>query len=148
MKKKYIWFFLAFFCLSAFFYTIFATIKLVHFFALKEQVVIESPQWTPYRLVDDHYAAKVNYIYLYQGTLYSGEDILFDPIYRNEQAIIDIIPELNAQTRKVWIDPANPKHSALQKSFPTKESVSLVILWGIFLYFIGLFYYIYRKEKR
>lgn len=147
MNKKTPWFLLAFFCLSAFLYTAYASIKLINFFALKEQILIESSRWTPYLLVDDHYVAKLNYNYRYREILYTGEDLLFDPIYRNEQSIIDIIPRLNEQIKKVWIDPENPKHSALQKSFPIKESVSLVVLWGIFLYFVGLFW-IFKREKR
>lgn len=48
----------------------------------------------------------------------------------------------------VWYDPAAPSYSALDKHFPWKETVSMIILWALFSYFIALSQYVNLKNPQ
>jgi hypothetical protein len=95
----------------------------------------------------DAFYIEANYQFEVQGKPYQGAGIL-DERYRNPYAAKTGIKPLNENKWEVWYDREDPNHSSLQKEFPIKEWVSTVFLWGLFLYFLWLGFYVAGKTNR
>lgn len=95
-------------------------------------------------VTDERYHLQARYTFTASNTMYSGETLLTSPPYRNGWAAKQAISEYKNHAWKVWYSPQNPQHSSLQKSFPFKECLSALILWGLLFYSIGLKKYVIR----
>ena len=123
-----------------------AIYRTYEYIRLTAQTNAEVYEWAPKEISGDVFAAHAYYTFDVKGTQYKGEDVLPSPLYRNTWAIEQEIPKLSKEKRIVWFDPTNPLHSSLQKRFPLKECVSAIVLLGLLLYFVGLGFYVARRE--
>lgn len=89
---------------------------------------------------------KASYSFIWRGQRYVGEEVLSQPVYRNTTAAINAIPAQQSVPRKVWFSTSNPQHSTLQIAFPLKECLTAFVICGLFLYFLGLGYYVKKLE--
>lgn len=108
-----------------------------------------SIEWTVKEISDERYLLDGKYTFKdTQGTIQSGESTLLDPFYLNAWAAQKAIDETKSQPRKIWYSSSNPKNSSLQKNFPLKECLSLLLLCGVVAYFFGLKHYVMKQYER
>ncbi len=96
--------------------------------------------WSVHAFGDEDYAIEAKYRFQVKGKDYSGEEEI-KPRLRNPWAAKDQAKFYQAQEWQVFYSEYQPQYSTLQKSFPLKESISALILWILFAYFIWLGYY-------
>lgn len=138
-KRTWAWIaFLAPIAIVALWFSWSACVELYHYIVLSAHTPAQGIEWSVVELSDERYVLRGSYVYQVEGTSYSGATTLKHPPYRNAWAASKAIPEYASQPWQIWYSPTNPTHSSLQKSFPFKECISSVIIWGILLYFIGL----------
>lgn len=146
--QKYVW--QAVFCLMmlvALWFSLTALYRVYVYARLNSSAPATVVAWSVEELSSDHYALHAKYTFSVQGHLYEGETTLDEEKgYRNSWAAEKAIPEHAAMTWTAWYSPSNPKYSSLQKTFPLKECLSSLVLWGILIYFIGLKYYVMRLQ--
>jgi hypothetical protein len=144
-KNKYWLIFLALILVGVFWYTATTVYSLYIYYSLSQKIPVSNMEWSTHKLFEERYAPQARYQFEFRGKSYSGEDILKEPIYRNSEAVDEIVPILSKQQWSVWFNPSNPSHSSLDKTFPLKESISLTILWALLFYFLGLGYYVAKR---
>lgn len=114
---------------------------------LRMQVPTTSIAWDVVENSSDNYTLKANYAYKVGNDTFTGSSPWDEAVYKNSWAAETQAKAYTSQPWKVWIDPTYPAHSALQKNFPLKQCVYSVVLWGIFLYFLSLGFYVANFKK-
>ena len=99
-------------------------------------------EWKVEKKSDDIYFLNAFYRFDFEGKVYFGNRVLTEEPYRNTWAAQEAIKEFTDRQWKVWFDPQNPARSSLQKTFPFKECLSAVFLWGLLFYFLWLGFYV------
>lgn len=114
---------------------------------LSAKAKIEEVNWSVKQLGSDRFIPVGHYQFNANQTSFSGESELSSPIYRNAWSIEQSFSDLSDQHVFVWYNPKDPSHNSLQKRFPRRECVSAFVLWAIFLYFLGLGYYVGKRQN-
>jgi hypothetical protein len=151
MNKKYInytWnaFFLFIGAVLAWF-TISTCYQLYRYAQLNEETTAKSIDWFVKEIAEDKYILDTQYTYEVDGVLYKGNTRMTSLSYRNSWAAEQAIPKMDNSQWPVSYSKSDPQHSTLQKSFPTKETLSTLLLWGLLGYFFWLRNYVIRYEK-
>lgn len=142
MHKNVLWkAFLAAIFVTTLWFTIVAVYRYQDYKNLKEQVPVTEIQWKVIEESSESFTLQAYYRYAIDDKFFKGSSP-WKEIYRNNWAAEQDIKEFSKIQWKVWIDPAHPDHSSLQKKFPLKECISSIVLWGIFLYFLILGFYV------
>ena len=128
-------------------YTIDAIQHSFEYKKLSAKAKIDEINWSVKQLGSDRFIPLGHYQFSAKETIYSGNSELSRPVYRNAWAIEQSFSDLSGQYKFVWYNPKDPSHNSLQKRFPTRECVSAFVLWVIFLYFLGLGYYVGRRQN-
>jgi hypothetical protein len=117
--------------------------KILSYWSLSDRVAVQSVEWSVLPLEEDEIAVQGHYHYQFKGQAYIQTEVLPER-YLNLWAAKEAAARLSAKSWQVWINPAAPLDSTLQKKFPLKESLYTALLWILLLYFIGLGYYAAR----
>ena len=96
-------------------------------------------------LSEDEAGVLIVYQFSVGAAHYEGSEVV--AILPNTPAAEQELTKFEKQDWRVWYDSAAPSYSALKKKFPLKESISSLILWGIFLYFVCLGYYVTKRAR-
>ncbi len=134
--------FLIFVALAALWFSVESLYKLYKYVRLDASTVSESIQWDIEEIGYDRFAPHGNYTFVVDGKPFTGESLLQETTYRNGWVVQEWIAKHSLEPVKIWYSTSDPTHSALQKTFPTKECLSTALLWGLFLYFVGIGYYV------
>lgn len=124
--------------LVASYFSLTSYILMYQYARLDTRTVPESVHWSSHALNNERYVLKANYVFRVKDRNYTNEALLLNPWYRNEWAAEQEIPIQMKKNWEIWFSSSNPESSSLQKIFPTKECVSSILLWGIFVYFVLL----------
>jgi hypothetical protein len=142
MHKNILWkAFLAAIFVTTLWYTIVAVYRYNDYSSLQTQAPVTEIQWQTIEDSSESFSLQAHYRYEFNGKSFTGSSP-WKEVYRNSWAAEQDIKEFSKVKWKVWIDPNHPDHSSLQKYFPFKECISSALLWGIFLYFLSLGFYV------
>jgi hypothetical protein len=118
----------------------------VHFKFLTEMTPIQKAEWKVKVVGEEDYRIEVDYDYQVDGTNYHKSEVLKGEKYRNPYKAEGAIPELKEDHQIVYFNPKDPEDALIDTYFPTKKAVYLLILFGLFNYFLILVSK-YSKEK-
>lgn len=142
---RYIWnFFYAFIGIVAVWFTLSALYQLYSYFSLTEETSAKTIEWSVIEITDEKYILGTKYSYSVNGVEHSGDSRMSSLSFRNAWAAEQAIPRYAKQAWTVWFSPTNPDYSTMQKSFPFKDCLSAILLWGILGYFYWLRGYVNR----
>ncbi len=144
MHRNPLW--IAFLCLIGLYvmgYTIYTGPQLYHYLRLTEKLTPQQIEWSVAKLGEDAFAPETHYTFSFGGKTYQGQTIWHSP-YLNAWAGNEATEKLKQSTLPVWFDPSSPQVSTMDKHFPVKPTLYLIMLWGLLLYFIGLGRYVIR----
>lgn len=112
-----------------------SAIQLWSYYALDQQTTAFGVKWMPQVKDEDTVYLEVSYEYQVNDVAYQGTMQTIGPVLRNAWAGERAAKIKNADQWKVWFDSKNPQLSSLIKTFPLKELIYSVILWGLTAYF-------------
>lgn len=139
-------FFLFFLALVSTYFSVMSLILMYQYIRLDSQIIPHSIHWSSHAFNEEHYVLKANYSFILNDKEYANEALLLKPWYRNQWAAEQDIPIQMKKKWNIWFSVSNPESSSLQKSFPIKECVSSILLWGIFVYFVLLGFYMEKMN--
>lgn len=143
MHKNIIWqTFLVIVFACTLWYTVIAGYAYYQYSHLTAHTKPSSVDWEITELSEDSYTLTASYRFDFKGKSYPGTSTLTDISERNRWSAEQTVKEYAAKDWRVWFDHHNPNHSSLQKSFPLKKCLSAIFLWGLFLYFLWLGFYV------
>jgi hypothetical protein len=123
-------------------YTVWTFFNAYQYMQLTHRTLVKQIDWSVQEIKKDTFVVQADYTFSVKGSLYKGQTVL-DPSYLNDWAAQEAIQkQLAHQSWKVWVDPHHLNNSTLQKKFPTKQCISIVILWILWIYFINLGFYV------
>lgn len=124
-------------------YTVFA---LYQYQRLTDQVPVSHIEWSTVELGEEKFAPQAAYQFFLGGRSYTKHHT-WQEHYLNAWAANEAKNQLALKRWKAWVDPSHPDYSSLQKTFPIKECISAIVLWGLWSYFffIGQYVSTYRR---
>lgn len=102
-------------------------------------------QWKVYEKSRDRYALTAVYDFDVRGNIFEGKTSFQQLAFRNQAAAEQAISQYAQKPWTIWYAALSPQHSTIQKAFPLKSCIYTAILWGLFLYFIWLGWYVEKK---
>ena len=118
-----------------------AAYRYYRYVTLTEKTPATDITWIVKEYANDDFGIHADYNFAVGEKKIDGAYTFKDKYY-NAYAAEQQIKKYDSKRWYVWYQPSNPHHSALQKKFPTKECVSAMVLWGLFLYFLWLGFYV------
>lgn len=88
------------------------------------------------------YALKAVYSYGIHGRVYTKKTFLKGPYYLSRHCAEEAISQIDGMHWSAFVDPRDPKISALENPFPFKKVFYGACLLSVFFYFIYLKFYI------
>ena len=146
-KNNYWLLFVCLLLLTTLWFTGKAVYRAIDYSRFSEKSKLSELSWKYEALSGESFIPIGKYAFTFKGKSYTGETALTSLTYRNAWAVQQDHQQLSKIYPQVWLDPKNPSHSTLQKMFPLKESISALIMCGLCIYFIGLGYYVAKREK-
>lgn len=128
--------------LATLWYSGIALYRYHNFSRLSTQTPLISSEWHIREVSEDKFFLEALYTFSTGKEIVEGNTSWPRDFYRSSWAAEKDIPYYQKHHYIVWYDLSNPHHSSLQKSFPLKECVSAILLWGLLLYFIWLGFYV------
>lgn len=89
----------------------------------------------------DNYQIIATYMFESKYGIEHGKGAI-GPVYKNPWSAQKALERMDGKALNVWFNEKTPKHCALFKKFPTKITLSTIVLIGLVLYFIGLGIYV------
>lgn len=123
-------------------YTITAIYRYHNYSSLSGQTRPLSMQFSVKEVAEDEFYLEASYTFQANGRSFTGKSDWPRMPYLNRWAAEKDEPYIEKTHQTVWFDPQNPKNSSLQNNFPFKECISAIFLWGLFLYFVWLGFYV------
>lgn len=148
MHKNFIWLCFLSLVTGAVGWITIKTLYLVYLYmSLNAEAPAENLKWGVAKLSEDQFVMKADYIFNAKDQQYSGTTLFKNDIYWNPWSAEDAIKVYAQKDWTVWYSSKNPQYSSLQKNFPFKECISVIILWVLLLYFFGLGYYVATRKS-
>jgi len=94
--------------------------------------------WGIEKLKEGKFVIYAKYSYQVRGTLFSGNTTFDKIIFSNQVAAHEHLTDWKADSWTVYYDPQKPSHSTLQRPFPLKILLHILIGVGISIYFLYL----------
>jgi hypothetical protein len=138
---------LALFCMVAFGTLLFTgkTLdQLYTYHILTAQATPLSMDWSVKEIANERYLLEAHYVFNVDDTTFQNSFLLEDFIFRHPAAAEHILAKLHDKKWSVWYQPNKPHHSSLEKNFPIKETIYMVVLWLLTVYFFWLKKYVNR----
>ncbi len=133
--------------LVAIWYSAIAFYHLYGYVTLSKTAPAEEVRWSIKENDPDSFQIVADYTFTVADKTNTGTTVFNDWSFRNPWGAQAILKEREKQTWTVWYSPWNFNHSSLQKSFPTKECLTMGVLVGLLLYFIWLGSYVARYQR-
>jgi len=146
-SNRYWIFFLIAVALVAFGFGANAAWQLRRYFALDAQAPSMELSWTVKSKMGDRYYLLGKSSFQVKETRYSGETLVEKPMFRNLWSANSFIEEIKDQSRLVYYSRVQPQINTLERHFPLKEVLSAAALLVLFLYFLGLGYYVGLRNR-
>ncbi len=141
MHKNIYWlFFLAVLGLCVLYYTMAAYSKIYNYTRLKASAPAKTVQGKLQVLSADEDAVWLTYDFTAGKVVAKGKQEI--GVLPNTPAAERAMEDYLKKDWIVWYDPADLTFSSLKKEFPLKELISALLLWGIYLYFVGVGIYV------
>lgn len=148
MHKNFIWLcFLSLIMGAVGWFTLKTLYAVYLYMSLDAATPVESIKWQVDRLNEDRFAVKAEYMFRVKAQTYQGDTTFKNDIYWNPWTAEDALKVYSQKEWTVWYSSRDPHYSSLQKNFPLKESISAIILWVVFMYFLGLGYYVATRKN-
>lgn len=142
MHRNPFWiFFLSSLSLGILCYTFYTSWHWWQFIRLDASTSAEETQWAVVALDDEQFAAFTRYRFRANGKNYEGQ-IVWQETYLNPATAQEAVTRLLQAPIFVWFDASFPEISSLHKELPLKEMIYTALLWILWLYFLGLGYYV------
>lgn len=84
------------------------------------------------------YLLYAQYSFDYKGVKYESSTLFKQPIFLNRPSAEKAILDLQDKPWSVWLDPANPSFSTLQRYFPFQEGIKAALCVLVTIYFVFL----------
>lgn len=124
------------------FYSVIALYRYYIYVSLSGAARPTSMVWDIVKETESRYILETSYQFAVKDKMYEGKTVWEDDKYINEYGANEAIQDSKNTTWVVWYNPNNPESSSLEKHLPFKEIVSAIFLWGLFLYFLWLGFYV------
>ena len=147
MQKTVIWIALMLVVLgSALWFSVRTVHGIVDYVRLSNQVSVQIENWHVKEVKSGQFALLAQFTYAFKGKEYQAVRSV-GSLYPNRWAAEQGKERWAKKQLTVWLDPRNPQKTvSFNKKFPYKATISLGILIGLLLYFIGLGCYVKRKQ--
>lgn len=145
MSKRLIWnllfvslsFLLAFAAKEAFF-------KYFHYSKLTHETKAHVTSWKV-ETKGSYFFLQASYDFFCNGSLYTGATTFSTPLYLNSWAAETAEKELSKKEWTVFYNSKNKQINSLERVFPTKEFIHLILVAGLGIYFVILKKILQRK---
>lgn len=98
--------------------------------------------WDMIKHMEDDYTLETAYRFKVGDKEYKSTMEWSSTHYLNDYAAKEAVADAKRSLWTVWYNPSNPDYSTLEKHLPTREVFSALFLWGLFLYFMWLGFYV------
>lgn len=146
VKKKLWWGLIALSALTAVWMLAILTFKLHIYYFLDESTEAKDMKWSVVCEDASTYYLRGNYLYVVDGELLSGTQLLKRTEYSNEFQAKAVIAKMDGEAQLVYYAKSRPFKSSLERVFPYKECLHLLISLAIFAYFLWLQVYVKRVD--
>lgn len=124
-----------------------ASLQFFRYTRLQESAQATEIRWSVKEMSSEEFIPFAHYLFKTKdGEMYEGEGGLNDSRYRNAWAVEEDLSSFAKKRWKVWYNPSYPHQSALQKNFPLKECLSAIALLILWIYFVGLGFYVGHQK--
>lgn len=130
------------FCV-AFIYTSYTLVRLYAYYRTSETIAVNQIEWAIHSVAEDDVRLQAHYRFSKNQIGYEG-NFHWPDHYLNPWAAEEARQRFSQQAWTAWVDPSSPDYSTLQKTFPTKQCISALILWSLGIYFVLLGHYVAR----
>jgi hypothetical protein len=143
MHKNILWraFLLVVFAITLF-YSGIALYRYYAYVSLSGQARPTAMEWNILKETDSQYIIETPYQFSVSNKTYTGKTVWEEKNYLNEYAAQEAIEDANGNTWVVYYNPRDPEKSSLERRLPVKEVAYAIFLWGLFLYFLWLGFYV------
>jgi hypothetical protein len=146
MHKNPVWLvFLGALLLTTIWFSVDSCWQVIKYMRLDRAVPITSVDWDIDEIHESRFLLTASYSYSYQNQEYTGKSSLSSPVFPNPWAAAHAIEDIEKHKWYAYFDQRIPSKSTLNKNFPYKDTASAFALLCLFLYFLGLGYYVGNK---
>ena len=143
MHKNVLWraFLLVVFAITLF-YSGKALYHYYYYVNLSAQARPTAMEWNILKETDNRYIIETSYQFSVSDKNFTGKTVWKDKNYLNEYSAKEAIEDANENTWVVYYNPQDLQISSLERKLPIKDAVYALFLWGLFLYFLWLGFYV------
>lgn len=120
-----------------------AASELFFYFRLNSQTPVEEIHWEVVKIADETFDLSATYSYKIREKIYQGKTTLSS--YRNPWAAKEALTIHQKRPWQAWYDAKAPQKSSLERTFPTKQVVSAILMLMLLFYFYWLGLYVGRR---
>ncbi len=135
-------FFLVCIGVIASYFTVRTGLEINKYFNLTDRAPAKITQW---ELEEKGGRWAVRAFFPLQGNIGTGNTLLSDRVYLNEEAAFSELQELAKQKWSVWFNPKNPSFASLERVFPASLLIRTLMAWSVLLYFFYFRRWLHRK---
>ena len=135
LQSRFWWFLAVLFGLTAIIFSGLTFYEWVAYQRLNALTALDKVDWQVNKISDEKYFLEAFYLYRVNNQIFKGNTRLKN-FFRNEFAAQEAVLKYKQEMKTVWFDSANPSHSQLIHIFPWKRFLSMIILWGLFFYWM------------
>lgn len=117
-----------------------------HYFQLSTNIPASLDEWNVKEGKKGTFSISVNYKFEWRGQTIHGVYAFKKPTYQNPYLANDHIKEWKEKSWTVWLNPRKPTFVSLQKVFPMKGGIKLVLCLAVLLYFTFLKGYVRKMN--
>lgn len=121
--------------------------ELTAYFSVGQASHTEILDWRVQERSNSRFYIIARYRYQVDGKEFESSHTFKDHSLRNPWAAKKKITEMEHRTWTAWYSPKRPHLSTLDRHFPLRRVISSLFLVGIYLYFIGLGYYVGKLTR-
>ncbi len=110
--------------------------ELKKFFILRAKTKVELDSWKAVEVEPDHFSPAVSYQFAVGDQTFSGEYFFERTVFPNEAACLAKVERFEKLPWDVYFSPGNPEVASLQKNFPFKKSVHMLLVLAVLGYFV------------
>ncbi|MEX0961243.1 MAG: hypothetical protein WDZ28_00080 [Simkaniaceae bacterium] len=122
------------------------------YFNLSESTSVEILEWIPKEIKKDRFESIVNYSFQLGDKIFEGFYDFRKPTFLNRPSCEKALVKLQERSWQVYYNPKDPSQAALQKFFPYKKMIHVLLSLAVLVYFFYFRDYLIRLlpegEKR
>lgn len=110
--------------------------ELKKYFTLRAKTQVELTDWEPIEIKPDLYVPAVNYEFKIGDDLYAGKYSFEKTLFPNSAACMAKVERFEKLPWEIHFSPKDPNLASLQKDFPFKKSVHMILVLSVLGYFV------------